>query len=92
MRTYSKIIYEDSYVGFSKWGQKIESYIRIERHFDFKNGLRYSIMVPNFSSCEKSIKDAMLRVIEHESIGMAKYNGIKELQLLDNKKMWNKIC
>lgn len=90
MKTYSKIIYEDNYVGFSKWDQKIESYIKIERHFDFKNGLRYSVSVPNFTCCEKKLKDAILRVLEHESIGMAKYNGIKEI--VNSKKLWNSIC
>lgn len=89
MKTHTKTIYEDSYVGFSKWGQKIKSYIRVERHFDFKDGLRYSVTVPNFTCCEKKLKDAILRVIEHESIGMSKYNGIKEL--IDNKKLWNKL-
>ena len=70
--------------------KKIKSYIRVERHFDFKDGLSYSVTVPNFTCCEKKLKDAILRVIEHESIGMSKYNGIKEL--VDNKKLWNKLC
>lgn len=90
MKTYSKLIYQNEYTSFSKWGQKITSYIKIERHFDFRDGLRYSVSVPNFGCCKRKLKDAILWAMEHESIGMAKYNGIKEL--IDNKKLWNNIC
>jgi hypothetical protein len=90
MKTWSKVIYENHYTSNSKWGQKIESYIKIERHFDFKEGLRYSVTVPNFGCCKRKLKDAMLWAMEHESIGMAKYNGLKEKCY--SKKLWNQIC
>ena len=90
MKTYSKVIYENNYASNSKWGQKIESYIKIVRHFDFKEGLRYSVSVPNFSCCKRSMRDALLWAMEHESIGMGKYNGLKEL--IYKKKLWNDIC
>lgn len=89
MKTISKIVYENHYTSHSKWGQKIESYIKIERHFDFKEGLRYSVKVPNFVCCKKKLKDAMFWAMEHESIGMAKYNGLKEQMY--SKSLWNKI-
>lgn len=85
-----KVIYERHYTSASKWGQKIESYIKIERHFDFKEGLRYSVTVPNFSCCKRKLQDAMLWAMEHESIGMAKYNGLKERMYTAN--LWNMIC
>ncbi len=85
-----KVIYERHYTSTSKWGQKIESYIKIERHFDFKEGLRYSVAVPNFSCCKRKLQDAMLWAMEHESIGMAKYNGLKERMYTAN--LWNMIC
>jgi len=90
MKTISKVVYEKHYTSPSKWGQKIESYLKIERHFDFKDGLRYSVSVPNFGCCKKKLKDAMLWAMEHESIGMAKYNGLKEQLYI--KKSWNNIC
>lgn len=90
MRTISKVVYEKHYTSPSKWGQKVESYIKIERHFDLKEGLRYSVTVPNFGCCKKKLRDAMLWAMEHESVGMAKYNGLKEL--VNSKNLWNKIC
>ena len=90
MKTISKVIYEKHYINNSKWGQKIESYIKIERHFDFKEGLRYSVSVPNFCCCKHKLQDAMLWAIEHESIGMSKYNGLKEK--VNDKNLWNSIC
>ena len=90
MRTISKVVYEKHYISPSKWGQKVESYIKIERYFDLKEGLRYSVTVPNFGCCKKKLRDAMLWAMEHESVGMAKYNGLKEL--VNSKNLWNKIC
>ena len=90
MKTISKVIYEKHYISNSKWEQKIESYIKIERHFDFKEGLRYSVCVPNCSWCRRTLKEAMLCAMEHESIGMSKYNGLKEQ--IYSKKLWNNIC
>jgi len=89
MKTHSKIIYEKHYTSTSKWGKKIESYIRIERHFDFKEGLRYSVSVPNCCFCKKRLQDAMLWAMEHESIGMAKYESLK--YQIERKKLWNSV-
>jgi len=90
MKTISKVIYEKHYTCSSKWGQTIKSYIKIERHFDLKEGLRYSVSVPNFTCCKRKLKDALLWAMEHESIGMAKYDGLKET--IYTKKLWNAIC
>lgn len=90
LKTHSKVIYEKHYTSNSKWGQKIESYIKIERHFDFGEGLRYSVSVPNFCCCKKKLIDALLWAMEHESIGMQKYDRLKEV--LYSKNLWNKIC
>ena len=61
-----KVIYERHYTSASKWWQKIESYIKIERHFDFKEGLRYSVTVPNFSCCKRKIARCNAMGMEHE--------------------------
>lgn len=90
MRTISKVIYENHYKSPSKWGKQIESYIVIKRHFDFKEGLRYSVSVPNHSCCKRKLLDALLWTIEHESIKGMKYESLKEK--VYSKKLWNLIC
>ena len=90
MKTISKVIYENEYTSNSKWGNKVQSYIKITRHFDFKDGLRYSISMPNFSTCDRKLNNALFRAMERESIGMAKYEGLKEL--ISHKKLWSNIC
>jgi hypothetical protein len=86
MKTISKTIYEKRYTSTSKWGQPMESYVRIQRHFDLIRGLRYSVAVPNFGCCKPRLRDALLCALEHESILAAKYNGLKEQ--VSDKKAW----
>jgi hypothetical protein len=80
--TYKKILYYKEYESPIRYGykpeHKVKSYVKITKIFDFKEGLRYVVTVPNVSYCYKKLKDAFLRVLEHESIGMAKYNRLKE--------------
>ena len=57
---------------------KVKSYIEITMYFDFKEGLRFSVCVPNTSWCHGNPLKAFLKILEHESIGMAKYNKLKE--------------
>jgi hypothetical protein len=47
-------------------------------YFDFKEGLRFSVGVANMSSCYRNPFKAFIRTLEHESIGMAKYQQMKE--------------
>ncbi|NCB30378.1 MAG: hypothetical protein EOM66_03105 [Clostridia bacterium] len=89
MKTISKVIYENQYTSPSKWGQRIESYIKIERHFDFKDGLRYSVTVPNFACCKRKLLDALLWAMEHESVLGAKYEGLKER--IYKKRLWDAL-
>ena len=90
MKTISKVIYENHYTSPSKWGKKIESYIVIKRHFDFREGLRYTVSVPNFSCCERKLLDALFLAMEHESIKGMKYESLKEK--VYKKKLWTLIC
>ena len=89
MKTHSKLVYERHYDSPSKWGDKIQSYIKIERYFDCKEGLRYSVSVPNFCCCKKKLQDAMLWAMEHESIGMSKYESLKDH--MNKNKLWDKV-
>lgn len=90
MKTISKVIFEKHYTSPSKWGQKIETYIKIERHFDFKEGIRYSVCTPNHSCCKKKLFDAMVWAMEHESIKGMKYEGLKAK--VYKHKLWNEIA
>lgn len=89
MKTISKTIYEKHYTSPSRWGQKIESYIKIEIRFNLRDGIWFLTSVPNFSSGNKNLIKSITRVLEHESIGMAKYNGLKEICY--SKKLWKSI-
>lgn len=82
MKTRTKTIYYKEYESPIAWGykpeHKVKSYIRIQSHFDFKEGLRFSVTVPNVAYCHRNPFKALLRALEHESIGMGKYNRLKE--------------
>ncbi|AGF56441.1 hypothetical protein B0P06_005292 [Clostridium saccharoperbutylacetonicum] len=90
MKTWTKTIFEKEYTSkTSKMDRQIITYIKIQVHFDFKEGLRYSVSVPNCSFCKRKLKDALIRALEHESIGMQKYNCLKEI--CTSKRLWNQI-
>ena len=57
---------------------KVKSYLEIKMYFDLKNGLRFCVSAPNISSTNRNPFTSIFRVMEHESIGMSKYNRIKE--------------
>jgi len=81
MKTISKTIYYKEYkapVAYGCNGEQVKSYVEVKSHFDFKEGLRFSVSSPNFSCCNHNIFKSMLKVLEHESIGMAKYDRIKD--------------
>lgn len=77
-----KVLYYKEYESPVYWGykpeHKVKSYIKIEMYFDFKEGLRFCITVPNISYCYRNPIKAILKALEHESIGMSKYNKLKE--------------
>ena len=57
---------------------RVMSYFKLTMVFDFREGLRFVAQVPNVSWCYRNPIKAVLRVLEHESIGMAKYNQMKD--------------
>ena len=57
---------------------KVKSSIEIKMYFDLKSGLRFCVSTPNFSSTNRNPFTSIFRVMEHESIGMSKYDRIKE--------------
>lgn len=93
----NKILYENRYTSgtffynggknTTKESSPVESYFKLQLVFDFKEGLRFVASAPNVSFCEKNIFKAIFRLLEHESIGMAKYNGLKyRINNLDLRK------
>jgi hypothetical protein len=81
-KTYSKVLFYEEYESPIRYGykpeHKVKTYIKITRCFDLREGLRYVVTVPNVSWCYRNLQKAMIRILEHESIGMAKYNRMKE--------------
>lgn len=83
MKTISKTLFEMKWFSPVAWAssknpEKLEGYIEYMMHFDFKQGLRFSVSVPNYSYCTRSPFKCLLGVLEHESVGMGKYQRLKE--------------
>jgi hypothetical protein len=93
MKTFNKILYYREYSSPIAYGytmeNKIKSYVKIQINFDFKNWLWFSVTIPNVAIGNRNIFKALLMALEHESIGMAKYNRIKE----DTRRngLWKKL-
>ena len=82
MKTFKKVLYFKEYESPIKYGykpeHKVKTYIEVCMWFDFKEGLRFTVGVANVSYCSRNPFKAFIRVLEHESIGMQKYQQIKE--------------
>lgn len=94
MKTFNKTLYKNEYNCYPAWGSsedatKIESYVKFNILFDFKEGLRFSISVPNFGYCARNPFKCIFEALEHESIGMSKYQRLKErVRKIDS---WKKL-
>lgn len=77
-----KVLYYKEYESPISYGykpeHKVKSYIKVEMIFNFKDGLWFSTTIPNVAYGDRNPIKALLRALEHESIGMAKYNRLKE--------------
>lgn len=63
----------------ASWEPKeLKTYIEMNVYFDLKEFLRFSVSVPNYTYCCRNPFKALLRVLEHESVGMQKYDHLKE--------------
>ena len=93
MKTYSKILYEKHYTSPIAYGYDathiVESYIKITIHFDFKEGLRFSVSIPNRGYCGRNLIKVLLEALESEGIGYAKYQRLKED--CRKQKFWNSL-
>lgn len=90
MKTISKTLYYKEYISTIAYvNDDVLSYVKIQVHFDFKEGLRFSVAVPNYGCCKRNPFKAILRVLEHESIGMSKYQRLKDD--CRDKGLWKKL-
>ena len=91
MKTYKKVLFYKEAESPLAWrgDRKAKTKIEAIMWFDFKEGLRFSVGAGNITSCERNIFKAILRVLEHESIGMAKYDCLKEDTR--SKGLWKKL-
>ena len=82
MKTIKKVLFKEEYESPIAYGykaeHKVKTYIEVTAWFDFKEGLRFSVGVANVSFCERNPFKALIRTLEHESIGMQKYQQMKE--------------
>lgn len=78
----TKILYYKEYYSPVFWGykpeHKVKSYIKFQIHFNLKDGLWFSATVPNFTCGDRNPFKSIMTILEHESIGMSKYNKLKE--------------
>jgi hypothetical protein len=88
-----KVLYQNEYESPIFYGykseHKVKSYVKVTMAFDFREGLRFCVSVPNASRCYRNLIKAFLNILEHESIGMAKYNRLKDD--VRNKDLVNKL-
>ena len=93
MKTFIKTLYYKEYESPIAYGyeadHKVKSYVEIKVGFDFREGLRFCVTVPNVSYTYHNPFKAIMKALEHESIGMSKYNRIKE----DTRRcgLWKKL-
>lgn len=58
---------------------QVESYVKICLYIGWEQIFFFCVSVPNYSVNRRNLFSAVLRVLEHESIGMSKYNRVKEI-------------
>ena len=83
MKTIKKTLFRKEYKSPVAWGYKKEheiiGYVEYNLWFDFKEGLRFSVSVPNSSFCSNNPFECLLRMVEQQNVGMLKYDEIKYL-------------
>ena len=93
MKTHRKTLFSKEYSSPISYGtnstHKVKTKIKVEIIFSFKEGVWFAILVGNFGCSDKNIFKAFVRALEHESIGMAKYDQMK----CDTRKLglYNKL-
>jgi hypothetical protein len=84
-----ELYYKDFTYPIAYSGNVMEGYIEVMMYFDFKEGLRFSVSVPDYSCCERNIFKAFVRVVEHCFVGYGKYQILKDD--CREKGFWKKL-
>ena len=91
MKQIKKVLFSKNAESPLAWrsDRKAKTRLEIVFYFDFKLGVRFRVNAGNISCCDKSLFKAFCKCLEHESIGMAKYDILKEDTRL--KGLWKKL-
>ena len=91
MKVFKKVLFKKHAESPLKWrtDRKAETDIEVAFYFDFKEGARFRVNAGNISCCDRSLFKAFCRCLEHESIGMNKYDNLKDD--LRSKGLMNKL-
>lgn len=91
IKTYEKILFSKDAESPLAWrnDRKAKTHIELALYFDFKEGMRFTASAGNVSWCCRNPFKALFRVLEHESIGMAKYDNLKDDTR--RKGLWQKL-
>lgn len=82
-KTWCWTLYKKEYKCHTFWSCEskpviADSYFELRVKFNFKEGIWFSVKIPNAIYSRRNPFEAALRALEHESIGMAKYNHLKD--------------
>lgn len=78
-----KVLFYKEWISPIAWAysgnpERLEGYIEYAMWFDFKQGLRFSVSVPNYSICTRSPFKCLFIALERSDVGMGKYNRLKD--------------
>lgn len=89
----TKTIFKKQWTSPVAWGvngtPKIEGYIEYKMHFDFREGLRFSISIPNYGCCTRNPFKCLFLALEYADVGMGKYCRLKDH--VRNLDLWKKL-
>ena len=82
MKTFTKVLFKSEFESPVDWvvegTLKVEGYIIYKLHFDFKEGLRFSLTIPNHAICTKNPFKCLFIGLESMIIGYGKYCRLKD--------------
>lgn len=77
-----KIIYKKHWTSSVVWATEgtleIEGYIEYRMHFSLREGIWFSISIPNYGCGSKNPLECIFKALKHSSVGMGKYCRLKE--------------
>ncbi len=80
-KPFKKILFYQRWFYPVDWGSdstpKIESYIEYTMWFDFKQGLRFSLSVPNYTMCTRNPFKCMFIVLEYLTEKASNYTRLE---------------